>query len=305
MPRRFRAYALVVALGFAVSACGPAVTVTHLAPAPYNLGPARRLVLVEVGGSFAAEARLAKSFLDQVAGGGVLTIEDATGDHVRLAALGSGSAARDAKDFRRRWPADVYVGIGSDLQSHAKFERHKKKTDDGEVEVVRHWVVAECEVRVRLLDAADGRELASFSVSQAGESAHADEVRSDMREEAESRAVDSAVSDAVSQFSPRRVEERIALDDKAPLAAEGVKLFEGGDLAATRRLWEGALEANPQSAPLRYNLGALCEALRDRRAARRYYEDAVRLDPAEPKYRDALDALDARRRDTKALKKAG
>ena len=293
------------ALALAASACGPAVTVTHLAPAPYNLGPARRLVLVEVGGSFLAEDRLAKSFLEQVAGGGVLSIQDATGDHLRLAALGSGTAARDAKEFRRRWPADVYVGIASDLQSHARFERHKKKTDDGEVEVVRHWVEAACEVRVRLLDAADGHELASFSVSQGGESTHADEARSDMREEAEGRAIDSAVADAVSQFAPRRVEERIALDDKAPLAAEGVKLLEAGDLAAARKLWEGALEANPQSAPLRYNLGALCEALRDRRAARQYYEDAVRLNPAEPKYRDALDALDSRRRDTKALKKAG
>ena len=303
MSRRIGALAL--ALAFSGWGCGPAVTVTHLQPAPYNLGPARRLVLVEVGGSFSAETRLAKAFLDQVAAGGVLTIQDATRESVRLAALGSGMAAREAKEFRKKWPADVYVGIGSELQAHSRFDRHKKKTDDGEVEVVRHWVEAECEVRVRLLDANDGRELASFSVTQAGESAHSDNVSSDMRTDAEDRAIESAVADAVSQFAPRMVSERISLDKEAPMAEAGLKLVEAGDLAGARRLWEQGLATNPTSAPLRYNLGALCEALRDRRAARQYYEDAIRLNPAESKYREALDALEARRRDTKALKNPG
>jgi tetratricopeptide (TPR) repeat protein len=126
-----------------------------------------------------------------------------------------------------------------------------------------------------------------------------------MRSDAEERAIDSAVADAVAQFAPRRVEERIALDKEAPLAKEGVALLENGDLAGARKLWEKALDANEKSAPLRYNLGALCEALRDRKAARLYYEDAIRLAPAESKYRDALEALEARRRDTKALKKSG
>jgi tetratricopeptide (TPR) repeat protein len=300
-----RSGALALALAISGWACGPSVTVTHLQPAPYNLGPARRLVLVEVGGSYAAETRLANAFLAQIAGGGVLTIQDATRESVRLASLGSGAAARDAREFRRKWPADVYVGIGSELQSRPRSERHKKKTDDGEVEVVRHWVEAECEVRVRLLDAADGRELASFSVSQSGESARADGVGSNMRADAEDRAIESAVADAVSQFAPRMVSERISLDKEAPLGEAGLKLVEAGDLAGARRLWEKGLEANGQSAPLRYNLGALCEALRDRRSARQYYEDAIRLNPAESKYREALDALEARRRDTKALKNPG
>jgi len=39
---------LVSALVLSGWACGPAVTVTHLEPAAYNLGPARKLVLVEV-----------------------------------------------------------------------------------------------------------------------------------------------------------------------------------------------------------------------------------------------------------------
>ena len=294
-----------LALALVLSGCGPAVTVTHLQPAPYNLGPARTLVLVEVGGSLMAEERLARSFLDQVAGGGVLTIQDATRDRMRLASLGSGSAARDAKEFRRTWPADVYVGIASELQSHSRSERHRKKSDEGDVEVVRYFVEAECEVRVRLLDAKDGRELASFSVSESGVSSKRDFNSSDLRAEAEAAAIDSAVADAVSQFAPRMVSERIALDKDAPLAADGIKLVEAGDLAAARRLWEKGLETNAPSAPLRYNLGAVCEALRDRRSARQYYEDAVRLNPAEPKYREALEALDARRRDSKALKKTG
>ncbi|MFI5119412.1 MAG: hypothetical protein ACHQM4_03320 [Thermoanaerobaculia bacterium] len=287
------------------ASCGPSVTVTHLEPAPYNLGPARRLVLVEVGGSFSGATRVTRAFLEQVAGGGVLSIQDATRESVRLAALGSGVAARAAKEFRQRWPADVYVGLGIDLQSHDRSERHKKKTDNGEVEVVRYFGQADCELNVRLLDAGDGRELASFSVTQSGRSSAGDSATSGMRGEAEDRAIEGAVADAVSQFTPRRVQQQLALDKNAPLAPEGLKLVDAGDLAGTRRLWERALDANPASASLRYNLGAVCEALRDRRAARQYYEDAIRLNPAEPKYRQALDALEARQRDTKALKKPG
>ena len=296
---------LVSALVLSGWACGPAVTVTHLEPAAYNLGPARKLVLVEVGGAFSGGTRVTRAFLDQVAGGGVLSIQDATRENMRLAALGSGTAARDAKEFRRTWPADVYVGLGLELQSHDRHERHKKKTDAGEVEAIRYFAEADCELRVRLLDAADGRELATFSVTQSARSSVGDASTSGQRGEAEDRAIESAVADAVSQFTPRRVQERLALDKNAPLAAEGLKLVDAGDLTGTRHLWEKALDANPGSAPLRYNLGALCEALRDRRAARQYYEDALRLNPAEPKYRQALDALEARQRDAKALKKPG
>lgn len=295
---------LVSALVLSTWACGPAVTVTHLEPAPYNLGRARKLVLVEAEGIFAGE-RVGRVFLEQVSGGGVLSIQDATRERMRLATLGSGAAAREAKEFRRSWPADVYVGLDADLQSHDRVNRRRKKTDDGDVEVIRYFAEAECELRLRLLDARDGRELATFSVTQSARSATSDSPTTSLRDDAEERAIESAVADAVSQFSPRLVRERLALDKKAPLAPEGLKLVEAGDLAGTRRLWENALEANSGNAPLRYNLGAVCEALRDRRAARRYYEDAIRLDPAEPKYRQALDALEVRRQDTKALKKPG
>lgn len=303
MTRRIRAF--VPALVLSASACGPAVTVTHLEPAAYNLGPARRLVLVEVEGNFSGKTRVARAFLEQVAAGGVFTIQDATRDNVRLAALGSGAAARDAKAFRRNWPADVYVGLGIELHAQDRTERHKKKTDNGEVDEVRYFAEATCDLQVRLLDANDGRDLATFSLNQTGRSSTSDTAKSGMRGEAEDHAVGSAAAGAVSQFTPRKVQERIALDKKAPLGEEGLKLVDAGDLVGARRLWEDALKTNATSASLRYNLGALCEALRDRRAARPYYEDAIRLNPSEPKYREALDALEARARDSKALKNPG
>jgi tetratricopeptide (TPR) repeat protein len=300
-----RIHAFVSALVLSGAACGPAVTVTHLEPATYNLGPARRLVLVEVEGNFSGKTRVARAFLEQVASGGVFTIQDATRESVRLAALGSGAAARDAKAFRRNWPADVYVGLGIELHAQDRTEHRKKKTDNGEVDVVSYFAEATCALQVRLLDANDGRDLATYGLNQTGRSSTSDTAKSGMRGEAEDHAVDSAVADAVSQFTPRRVQERLALDKKAPLAEEGLKLVDAGDLVGARKLWEDALNANPGSAPLRYNLGALSEALRDRRAARQYYEDAIRLNPGEAKYREALDALEARARDSKAMKKPG
>ncbi|MEO8586523.1 MAG: hypothetical protein ABI584_10220 [Acidobacteriota bacterium] len=303
MSRGTRAF--VSALVLSASACGPAVTVTHMEPATYNLGPARRLVLVEVEGNFSGKTRVARAFLEQVAAGGVFTIQDATRDSVRLAALGSGAAAREAKAFRRNWPADVYVGLGIELHAVDRTERHKKKIDNGEVEVVRTFAEATCDLQVRLLDANDGRNLATYSLNQTGRSSTSDTAKSGMRGEAEDHAVDSAVADAVSLFTPRRFQERIALEKRAPLGEEGLKLVDAGDLVGARRLWEDALQTNATSAPLRYNLGALCEALRDRRTARQYYEDAIRLNPAESKYRAALEALETRARDSKALKNPG
>jgi tetratricopeptide (TPR) repeat protein len=118
-----------------------------------------------------------------------------------------------------------------------------------------------------------------------------------------SRAVDEAAERAAGQFTPRRITESISLDEKAPLAKAGIAEIEAGRHDRARKLWEGALDANPASAGLLYNLGAVCEALGDARAARRYYEDALGLAPAKTEYRKALDKLEARQRDAEELRR--
>jgi len=56
-------------------------------------------------------------------------------------------------------------------------------------------------------------------------------------------------------------------------------------LTDARAIWETALRKNRGSAPLHYNLGAVCEAIGDLPSARRHFERARQLSPEERKYR--------------------
>lgn len=283
------------------------MTVQRLVPAPYNLGPAKRLVLVEMAGPSDSGSLVGPRFVSAVRKGGLFEIGDATREGVRLSQLGSGSAARDGKAFRRQWPADIYFRVEViDLDAHRRSDTTKEKDKDGEEHQRRRfWAEGVCELMVSMVDAKNGREVATFRVRETRDSYKLKEWESQLADSAISDAVDAAVDAAVGQFTPQRVQERLELDDKAPLAAEGVKLIEAGDLRGARHIWEDGLPKFPESATLRYNLGSLAEALADPKAAHEYYEEAIRLNPSEEKFRLALEALEQRLRDAEALRKRG
>jgi tetratricopeptide (TPR) repeat protein len=277
--------------------------VTRLVPAPYNLGSAKRLVLVEVGGDFLSRSDAAAVFLAEVARAGVFEARDATSAFTPLSALGAGAAARTAREFRAAWPADVYVGLEVvEIEAHDRREKETEKRDGQEVEVVRHFAVADCRVRVRLLDAKDGRLLADYEVSRQRRSYKSEHSEAHQSADAKKHALEAAVSEGVTGFTPTRVDEWVLLEDEAPLAKEGLALLDKKDIPGARLLWEKALATYPKDARLRYNLGAVSEALNDPHAAREYYEDALALAPGEARYRKALDALDDRIRDAEALR---
>lgn len=287
----------------AAAGCGRAVTVSRVVPAPYNLGPAKRIALVEAGGEFLARSDAADLFVKEVRARGAFSIQDATRARVPLEDLGGGAAARRAKEFRAEWPADVYAGLWvAELDAHEHRDTETEKRDGKEVEVVRYYAVAECRLRVRLLDAKDGRLLADYEAARHRRSYKSAHSEARQRHDAMAHALEAAVQDAVSAFTPRRVEEWVFLEDEAPLAKEGLARIDANDLPGARRLWEGAVAAHPKDARLRYNLGAVSEALNDPHAARDWYEDAIALAPGEGRYRRALDALDARLRDAEALR---
>ena len=296
------AVAVLVAAG-----CGPSVSVTRLVPPPYNLGPARQLVLVEVGGPARWRSDAIASFRGTVAAGGVFQLAIATQAGVRLSLLGEGEAARTAKAFRGEWPADVYVGLDvSGVTSTMRTKKEKVKTKDGtRTERTRYWAEGTCEVELTLLDARTGALLARYTTDETRTTSRSDSPDDDLLRDAEAAAVHSAVEAAVHQFTPRRVSELLPLDDEAPDARAGLERIEAGDLRGARRLWEETLKRAPGDARLLYNLGVVSEALGDRKAAREYYEDAIRLAPGEPKFRRALDSLEQRQRDAEALRTRG
>jgi tetratricopeptide (TPR) repeat protein len=297
------ARAVPLALLLAGSGCGRAVSVTRLVPAPYNLGPARRLVLVEASGEFLFQSDAAAMFMAEVARRGVFEVRDATHSWVSLSDLGAGAAARKAKEFRAAWPADVYAGLDvAELEAHERRVQETEKRDGQEVEVVRHYAVADCRLRVRILDAKDGRTLADYEVTSHRRSYKSAHSEAGQPVDAKRHALEAAVAEGVAAFTPSRVDEWLLLEDEAPLAKEGLALLDRKDVAGARLLWEKGLATHPKDARLRYNLGAVSEALNDPHAAREYYEDALALAPAEARYRRALETLDDRMRDAEALR---
>jgi tetratricopeptide (TPR) repeat protein len=291
------------ALLLAAGGCFRAVTVSRLVPAPYNLGPAKRVVLVEVSGEFLSRSEAVTVFLAEVAKSGVFAVRDATNAFTPLSALGAGAAARKAKEFRAAWPADVYAGLEvAELEAHDRREKVTEKRDGQDVEVVRHFAVADCRLRVHLLDAKDGRSLADYEVTRHGRSYKSEHSEAGQRTDAKRHALEAAVAEAVAAFTPKRVDDWLLLDDEAPLAKEGLALLDRKDVVGARLLWEKGLATYPKDARLRYNLGAVSEALNDPHAAREYYEDALALVPGEARYGRALDTLDQRLRDAEALR---
>jgi len=98
-----------------------------------------------------------------------------------------------------------------------------------------------------------------------------------------------AAIEASEAIMPRRVKESIELDETAPDLDVGLSLIDADRLRDARAAWEASLKLNPNSAALRYNLAAVCEASGDVTAARDYFQQALRLSPAEARYRVELD----------------
>ncbi len=111
------------------------------------------------------------------------------------------------------------------------------------------------------------------------------------------------MSEALFQFTPQRVTETLALEEKAPAAKDGIALIEQGKLREARLLWERTAKDAPESAALAYNLGCVSEALGDSKAAAEWYDDAARLDPSSEKYRRAVSDLRRRADDADRLRK--
>lgn len=306
------AFAAFIALF--LSACGPSVSVRRVVPAPYNLGPVHKLVLVSAEGPSRREREVVRSrFLERIESQGVFAVDDASPRAPDLfdffeqlfSKEKARAAAREADEYRRRNPGDVYVRLRvNDVSSRRRHDTRKKKNKQGEEEI-RHsyWAEGSCSFQITLVDGRNGERIARFTVSEEGRSPTYSDWRDDLLETAERDAVDRAVNEALFQFTPQRVTETLALEEKAPGATEGIALIGQGKLREARLLWEKTAKEAPNSAALAYNLGCVSEALGDSKAAAEWYDDAARLDPSSEKYRRAVSDLGRRADDAERLRK--
>lgn len=237
-------------------------------PAAHDLGGARDVAVVRAA---ANEPRI-EIFLDQFM------------HHVNR------SGTRTLRDLRTgTGPAEAHLDIKTFRceTSVRETEAAVKDADGNRVKQRAFQIDALCGARIEVLS----RTLApvsTFFAKGEGTSRRLEAVSDEERENALQDAARYAAIDAAERITPRRVRESIALDDKAPAFDEGMTMIELGRLAEARAIWQKAMQTQPRSAALRFNLAAVAEAMGDRRAAELQYNAARQLAPAEPRYASEL-----------------
>lgn len=228
--------------------------------------------------------------LEQTNRPGLLQLEDAT-DHAHSIAVPIDEVTR--RRIAREHPAATYIGVRelACTQSQRSGERSVRDSLGDRHKQEQYWIEAVCSAQVDLIEAKSMKRVESFHIGGFGTSSRVDKITDDERAAAFQQAARFAAIDMAEQITPRRSRESIALDETAPGFAEGWTQIEAARLEAARSLWEQQLRAKPSSAPLHYNLAAVCEALGDAASAKKHYAEASRLSPAQLDYRREFDAF--------------
>lgn len=256
----FFAILLVAPLLFARS---PRVSFERVLPAPHDLGKARRLAVKALPKDPLAE-RFLEEFLDRVNRSGFLEIHD-----------GRGQA--DSADL-------LLEAVSFDCNTATReTEGSVRDVDGNRVKRKLYSVDAVCLARIDVFTPGRKR-LSSFYGKGEGTSPNLERVSPDQRDDALRHAIRLAAVSAADRITPRRVRESIALDEHAPGLDDALAMLAVDRLAEARAVFERELQRHPRSAPLRFNLGVMNEALGDRVAAERQYNAAKALAPDEPRY---------------------
>lgn len=192
-------------------------------------------------------------------------------------------------------PADVLGGVRLlGCSSEPRSQTVTRGSGASAIQVVEYWYVGSCSVELLVVDDA-GKEVTTLEVEGRYETSRRENAPEGVA--VQEQAFWSALEDAAKRLLDRTARKKLTVpvpfDEAAPLAAEGLAEIDAGRLAAARKLWEGALEANPSSAGLRFNLGAVQEALGDAAAAKASYEEVLKLVPADANATKALARLAA------------
>jgi len=263
--RSGQAFAVLLSLAFAsvLFAVPPRINFERILPATTSPG-AEDIAIVHAIGDQASIETFVEVFVDQVNKSQILRMRDLRHR------TGPAGAYLDIKTFTCEMAVREGEGGTRDLDNKRVRRRYA-------------WANASCSARVEVMSRTM-RRIATFQVKGEGTSPRVDKVGEDERRIALEQASRYAAISAAERISPRRVRETIILDDKAPAFDEGMAMIDAGRMAKAREIWAAAMRAQPRSAALRYNLGAVCEALGDRHAAEQHYTAARELAPNEPRY---------------------
>ena len=267
---------MIIAAALCTSTAGAAsrIAFERTIPAPQNPSAATDFALIYAIGDSDRIKTFLDSFIDQTNRSGSVRLNDATAEVVR------GS-------MRPRFPADVLVRVTSFTcrSSERAGEGGAYDPDGKRIRRRQRWVDAVCTARLELSDASTRLRTAAFSATGEGTSPREPEITPDITGIALDQAARYAGVAASELITPRLVKESILLIEEAPDFEQGIAMIDSGRLEEARRIWLDATKRHPDSAPLRFNLAAVCEALGDVPAATREYDAVRRIAPAERRYR--------------------
>lgn len=287
-----------LAFALAAAAFAPAVdgatarlTFTRVLPAPHDLGGAQSLAVVYAIGDSDKVTAFVEHLVEYIDRSGTMRVENAVENNQHLPLFDAASVKR----LRRDHPADAYVGVSLFTCNGVQHSAEGSERDStGErIRRVHVWVDASCEARLDLRGA-DGRRMFTLRTRGEGTSPRATSLSDEERDVAFEQAARYAALNAADMITPRLQKETIELDDSAPDFDAAMAMINSDQLREARSLWESDLRTHRNSAPLLYDLGAVCEAIGDYPAAHRYLQSAVKISPSERRYRDELLLLQRR-----------
>jgi hypothetical protein len=283
---------LVAPLAFAVQ---PRISYERSVAAPYDLGQAESVAILSALGDSNQIEPFLLAFEERVNESRLLRVRNATRKGFII--LKDTVDSTTAEKLRRAEPADAYLGIRNfTCTSERKSgEVSVFDTDRNRVKRQQSWFDARCSAKIDIIEAKSVRRVATFTIKGEGTSPRVSEPSDDERLIALEHATRLAAREAAERITLRRVRESIGLEASAPAFEEGMVMIAASRFAEARAVWEKALRRDPRSAPLRFNLAAVCEALGDRKAAEQHYTAARELAPGERRYADQLHLFMRRR----------
>jgi hypothetical protein len=253
----------------------PRLVFERVLPAAHDLGGVRDVAIVRAASN---EPRI-ETFVDElvhhVNRSGALRLRD------MRTGTGPAEAHLDIKTFR----CEISV---------RETEAAPRDVDGRRVKQRAFQVDALCGARIDVLSRTLD-PVSTFFAKGEGTSPRVETVTEEERENALQDAARYAAINAAERITPRRVRESIALDETAPAFAEGMAMIEAGRLGDARAIWQKAMQTQPRSAALRFNLAAVAEAMGDRRVAEVQYKAARQLAPGEQRYSSELKLFVRRR----------
>lgn len=269
---------------------GPAVKSIGLLDARSPVGATQRSFTSGVSAS--AAARLSQELFRRSQSKGDVVFVDARGLGLKPTDLSAKTEAMTAG--LNGIGADVWGAIR--LLGCAANERSQQVTRGSgasAVTVTEYWWEGSCSAELTVVDP-DGKAITTFEVEGRNESPRNERREGQsVQEQVYWASVDDAAKRLIDGANRKKLRQPVPFDTTAPLATEGLAEVDAGRLPAARTLWEGALAGNPSAAGLRFNLGAVCEALGDAAAAKSNYEEALKLAPGDLKSKKALARLAA------------